>query len=77
MAVLNLRITDDNLIRRVRLSAERRNVSIDEEILDALHARFAAEREELIRRADEVAAMTPVGVTQTDSTALVREDRDR
>ena len=77
MAVLKLKIADDNLIRRVRSAAERHNVSVDEEVADALRARFAAEREDVIRRADAVAAMTPAGVTQTDSTDLVREDRDR
>jgi plasmid stability protein len=28
-------------------------------------------------RADAIAAMTPKGVVQTDSTLLIREDRDR
>lgn len=77
MAVLKLRIADDNLIRRVRIAAERHNVSIDEEIVDTLNARFAAERQEMIRRADAVAAMTPADAEQADSTKLVREDRDR
>ena len=34
----------------------------------------AAER---VATADRIAAMTPPGVAQTDSTILVREDRDR
>lgn len=29
------------------------------------------------QRADAIAAMTPKGVQQTDSTQLIREDRDR
>lgn len=31
---------------------------------------------DLIRRADAVAALTPAGLRQSDSTALIREDRD-
>lgn len=77
MAVLKLKIADANLIRRVRNSAEQHKVSVDEEVADALRARFATEREELVRRADAVAAMTPADVAQADSTDLVREDRDR
>lgn len=77
MAVLKLKISDDFLVQRVRNSAARRNVSVEEEIVDTLRARFAAEREDLLRRADAVAAMTPIDVEQTDSTAMVREDRDR
>ncbi len=30
-----------------------------------------------LESADRIAAMTPKGVKQTDSTALIREDRDR
>ncbi len=77
MAVLKLKIADDSLIQRVRHSAARHNVSVEEEIVETLRARFAAEREELLRRADEIAAMTPGGTEQTDSTVMVREDRDR
>jgi plasmid stability protein len=77
MAVLKLKISDDFLVQRVRNSAARRNVSVEEEIVDTLRARFVAEREDILRRADEVAAMTPVDVNQTDSTVMVREDRDR
>jgi hypothetical protein len=35
------------------------------------------DREERLRSADAVAAMTPKGVVQTDSTLLIREDGDR
>lgn len=77
MAVLKLKIADDYLIQRVRNSAARRNVSVEEEIVETLRARFAAERDELLRRADAIAAMTPGNVEQADSTEMVREDRDR
>ena len=35
-----------------------------------------ARRLELVRRADEIAAMTPEGVKQTDSVDLIRQMRD-
>jgi antitoxin FitA len=34
-------------------------------------------REFLFQEAERIAAMTPKGVKQTDSTILIREDRDR
>lgn len=77
MAVLKLKIADDALIQRVRNSAARRNVSVEEEIVETLRARFVAERDDLVRRADAIAAMTPGSVEQSDSTKMVREDRDR
>jgi plasmid stability protein len=76
MAVVQLRNVDDALLRRVKLAAERRNASVEEEIVETLRARFLAEREELARRADSIAALTPK-VEQSNSTSLIREDRDR
>ncbi len=35
------------------------------------------DRQDLVRRAEAIAAMTPRSVIQTDSTSLLREDRDR
>jgi plasmid stability protein len=53
--------------------------SIEDEVrkmvADAVKPRLS--REEFIRRAEAVAAMTPKGIKQTDSTLLIREDRDR
>jgi len=77
MAVLKLKIADEALIERVRNSAARHNVSVEEEIVETLRARFAAERDDLLRRADAIASMTPGGIAQRDSTDLVREDRER
>ena len=42
---------------------------------EAVERRLRAER--LLHRFDSIAAMTPVGVEQTDSVELIRQDRDR
>ena len=42
----------------------------------ARNIRKPMSRDEFLRRANEIAAMTPKGVVQTDSAVLVREDRD-
>jgi plasmid stability protein len=76
MAVVTLSNIDDNLFGRLRAAAGRRNTTVEDEIVETLRERFAAERRELVRRADEIAAMTPKGVRQTDGTLLVREDRE-
>ncbi len=34
-------------------------------------------RQDLVRRAEAISAMTPTGVIQTDATLLLRQDRDR
>ncbi len=55
--------------------------SIDEEarviVTERVFVRAPMSSEEAVRRAREIRAMTPEGVIQTDSVALIREDRDR
>ena len=55
--------------------------SIDEEarviVTERVVVRAPMSADEAVRRAREIRAMTPPGVVQTDSVALIREDRDR
>jgi hypothetical protein len=52
--------------------------TVEEEATESLRAATRKlSREEILARLDAVAAMTPKDVKQTDSTALVREDRCR
>lgn len=65
-----------NVLNRM---AEAHGHGVDEEVREIVSrtVRPPMSRAEFLRRADEIAAMTPKGVQQTDSTKLVREDRDR
>ena len=82
MGVLTIRLDDVKLVEALTEMAKVRRHSIDHEINEALR-RAVQEHErrmELVRRADEIAAMTPKGVKQTDSVEIIRkmrEERDR
>jgi antitoxin FitA len=77
MAVITLRDIDSRLLDELQAAAYRHNSSIETEIVETLKDRFLPDRRaDLRKRADAIAAMTPKDVVQTDSTILVREDRD-
>ena len=78
MANLTIRNIDDDIVERLKIKAKQNERSLEAEVrlilkgaanrLTGMEARALAER---------IAAMTPKGVKQTDSTILIREDRDR
>jgi hypothetical protein len=69
---------DDDTMRRLTEEAQRNGRSLAEQAAMVLRGEVRRmSREEFIRRADEIAAMTPKGIAQTDSALLLREDRDR
>lgn len=77
-------ITIDKLSARTRALLEERARahahSVETEaaaILETALSGAAAERFDRLRFADEIAAMTPKGVVQDDSTAFIRAERDR
>ncbi len=76
MAQVLIRNLDDHVVRTLKKKAELRGCSLEQELRRILTeaARLTTEEKvALIRRAQ---AMTPPGVTQTDSAELIREDRD-
>ncbi len=78
MATLTIRNLDDAVVDRLKTRARNNLRSLEAELRTLLTR--AAERptgEEAIALADRIAAMTPEGVEQTDSTRLIREDRDQ
>ncbi len=79
MGIIEKITVDDATLTRLSENAERHGRTVAEEAADALRLglKTAKSREEFIRRADEIAALTPKGVRQTDSAILLREDRDR
>ena len=68
---------DNALLAKIGNLAKARNVSVEEQIETLIREALHGRRDALLDRADAIAAMTPKGVKQTDSTLLVREDRDQ
>ena len=76
MAQVLVRNLDDQVVATLRMKAELRGCSLEQELRRVLTeaARLTPEeRVALVRRAQ---AMTPPGVPQADSAELIREDRD-
>jgi antitoxin FitA len=67
---------DDELLDRLEALARDQKVPIEKQIVSVLRAHVPVANR-LQQLADEVAAMTPKGIQQTDSTRLIREDRDQ
>ena len=64
----------DDLLRRAR----RNSVSVEQEAKGVLQRSVARPtRQELVERAEAIAALTPQDVPQTDTVHLLREDRAR
>jgi hypothetical protein len=69
---------DDELLTSLTKRANARKIPIEKEILNLLRESVIEPVHMTLReRAEAIAAMTPKGVKQTDSTLLIREDRDR
>ena len=76
MANLTIRNLDDAVVERLKARAKAHNRSLEAEVRTILEITArTADREAFIREARRIAAMTP-NVPQTDSTLLIREDRD-
>ncbi len=76
MANLTIRNLDDKVVERLKTRAKANNRSLEAEVRDLLERNVGPmNREEFINMARRIRAMTP-DVPQTDSTALIREDRD-
>ena len=76
MGIIEKIVVDDAILARLTEGAERHGRSVAEEAAAAFRNQVRRmSREEFLQRADEIAAMTPKGVEQTDSWVLLREDR--
>lgn len=78
MASVTIRNLDDAVVKTLKAQAKAHNRSLEAELRQVL-AEIAAKRKsrlELLAEADRIAAMTPKDVPQTDSTELIRRDRD-
>jgi len=77
MGSITIRNLDDDVIARLKERARANGRSLEAELREivAMSARQPS-REEFLAEIDRIRAMTPSPL-QTDSTALIREDRDR
>lgn len=77
MGVIEKIAVDSTTLARLEKGALAHGRSVEEEAAELLHlAVVAPSRVEMLRRFDEIAAMTAEGVKQTDSTLLIRQDLD-
>ena len=78
MGIIEKLVIDDITLAVLEERASQHGRTVEQEAVEALQKQFRPDPvAEFIRRADAIAAMTPKGVVQTDSTLLIREDRDR
>jgi plasmid stability protein len=77
MGIIEKIAVDSATLARLEEKAKAHGRSVAEEAAETLRqATDTPTRAEMLKRFDEIAAMTPKGVKQTDSTLLIREDRD-
>lgn len=78
MGIIEKIEVDDATMRKLEADARRHGRSLEDEAAARLQAGYRElSTAEVVARLTAVAAMTPPGVSQTDSTLLIREDRDR
>jgi plasmid stability protein len=78
MATVTVRDLDDKVVAKLKARAKANNRSLEAELRELLSGvvKEQERRQHFLAKADRIAAMTP-DVRQTDSTALLREDRRR
>jgi len=78
MATLTIRNLDDKVVEKLKERARDNERSLEAEVRALLaQAAERPSRKKFIELAEKIAAMTPEGVEQTDSTEIIREFRDR
>ena len=76
MAQVIVRNLDDKVVAALKAKAKLHRHSLEQELRAILSGAASPSAEERLALADRIRAMTPSG-RQTDSTALIREDRER
>jgi plasmid stability protein len=76
MAQVIVRNIEDEVVRVIKARAALKGISLEQELREILRSAARPKPEDLVALADRVRELTP-DVSQWDSTALVREDRDR
>ena len=76
MAQVIIRNLPDDVVARLKVRARQRKHSLEQELREILQEASQPSREEIIADIDRIRAMTPQKL-QSNSTDLIREDRDR
>ena len=77
MGEMNIKIKDERMLERLSDLAKEHNRSPESELWNILEQGLGlSDSFDLVKEARRIAAMTPKGIKQTDSTVLVREDRE-
>lgn len=78
MNAINISIQDQAMVKRLSELAVEHRRSVEAEALEIIRSVLVQDmRSQRQAIADEIAALTPRDRVQTDSTILIREDRDR
>jgi plasmid stability protein len=79
MAQLKVRQLDDTVAEALRARADRKGISLEEEVRTTLAASVEARRRAFLRRAQAIRASigSAAGTPALDSTRLIRRERDR
>lgn len=77
MAQVIVRNLEAEVVAALKRKAALHGRSLEQELREILASAARFDREERLAVADRIRAMTPRGVAQTDSTDLIRRDRDR
>ncbi len=76
MAQVLVRNLDEQVVAALRRKAELHGHSLEQELRIALTSAARLSPEERVALTRRIRGMTPANVRQTDSTELIREDRD-
>ena len=76
MGQVIVRNLDDQVVATLKRKAELHGCSLEQELRNILSAAATLTKEERFAIAKSISEMTPANVKQTDSTLLIREDRD-
>ena len=77
MGQILMRKVDDELLDALRRRAQVSGRSMEAEARDAMTRGTRLTADERVALSQRIRALTPKGVVQTDSTELIREDRDQ
>lgn len=77
MTTLTIRNVDSKLVKQLKVQAKRNHRSLEAELREIIKQSIAPDVKSILREMRRIRAMTPRGRPQTDSTLLIREDRDR
>jgi len=76
MAQVLVRNLDEHVVATLRRKAELHGHSLEQELRTTLTAAAHLTSEERVALARRIRGLTPLGTPQTDSTEIIRQDRD-